>query len=318
MTSCPPPYRPLRGAEPPHFVDRAGDGDIGATGLAAGSAEAYLAGPGDPRFHRVITAAPGLGKTAALRAIGKEAASRLGWAVVLHHCQPKERALGLVADEVGSSVRQAWPAETGRFAREVLAFGQPSTRAATSAERSAFSSLAPACQDVAPGPGPTWHVLKNFLRLAGLFANSLSRGLVVMFDDADRLGGGEVEVLGHLAKSLARDELPVALALSGSPPLGARFARAGNFSRTVWASTLSRFDDDEAREALLIPAADRGVEIEEEALALLCATAAGSPLEIQRLGFAAWSAKDRPDVITLADAEEALGAVSPGVAARAS
>jgi hypothetical protein len=299
-------------------VDRADDGDIGSAGLVAGSVDAYLAGPGDPRFHRVIIGVPGIGKTAALREIGKEAASRLGWAVALHHCRPKERVLGPLVDEVGLSVAQAWPAEARRFAREVPAFSQASMRTATPAERSVLTDLALASCEVEPGAGPTWCALKNFLRLVGLLAKSLSRGLVVMLDDADRLGGAEVEALGHLAKSLSRDEVPVALALSGGPQLGARFARAGHFSRRVWASSLSSFDDDEAREALLIPAADRGVEIEEGALALLCAMAAGLPLEIQRLGFAAWSTRDRPETITPADVEAALAATSSPPAERAS
>ena len=259
-----------------------------------------------------------MGKTAALREIGKGAASRLGWAVAVHHCRPKERVLGLLVDEVSSSATQAWPAEARRFAREVLASSRPFARSAAPGEHPALANLALASGEVERSTEPTWCGLKNFLRLAGLFARSLSRGLVVMFDDADRLGGGEVEALGHLAKSLSRDGVPVALALSGSPLLGARFAHAGNFSRRVWASSLSRFDDDEAREALLIPAADRGVEIEEGALALLCARAAGSPLEVQRLGFAAWSTRDRAEVITLADVEEALGATSSPLAARAS
>ena len=128
MNNCPPPYRPLRGAEPPHFVDRAEGEDIGANGIVAGSMAAFAAGPCDPRFHRLVTSGPAVGKTAVLRAIGQEAARRLGWVVSFHSCQAKERALGALAAEIESAMLTQWPAYAGRLATEVLAFGCRSTR----------------------------------------------------------------------------------------------------------------------------------------------------------------------------------------------
>jgi hypothetical protein len=86
----------------------------------------------------------------------------------------------------------------------------------------------------------------------------------------------------------------------------------------VWPTSLEWFDDGEAREALIVPAAERGVDFDEEALELLCDAALGSPLEVQRLGFAAWSAASGSELISLADAREALGLVAPQVADRAS
>ncbi len=67
-----------------------------------------------------------------------------------------------------------------------------------------------------------------------------------------------------------------------------------------------------------MPAAERGVDFDEEALELLCAAADGSPLDVQRLGFAAWSAASGSELITLGDAHEALGLVGPLVTERAS
>ena len=52
----------------------------------------------------------------------------------------------------------------------------------------------------------------------------------------------------------------------------------------MWPTSLEWFDDGEAREALIVPAAERGVDFDEEALELpLCDASVGSPLEIQRL-----------------------------------
>jgi hypothetical protein len=139
-----------------------------------------------------------------------------------------------------------------------------------------------------------------------------------MFDDADRLGGAELESFGCLARSLSRAGLPVALVFSGGPQLGHRFARAGNYSGCIWLTTLVGLDESEAREALVVPAADGGVEFEEEALELLCHAAGGSPLELQRLGFAAWSAGEGAGLVTLAVARAALDLLMEGTEARAS
>jgi hypothetical protein len=154
--------------------------------------------------------------------------------------------------------------------------------------------------------------------VAGRFAAKRGRGLLLVFDDADVLGGGEVESLGHLARALARDDLPVALLMSGGPFLAARFARVGHFSGAVWPTYLERFDDAEVREALVVPAADRDVDFEDEALELLCVAAAGSPLEVQRLGFAAWSAAPGGRTVPVTAVEEVIGMARPELAARAS
>ncbi|MGH9105379.1 MAG: ATP-binding protein [Acidimicrobiales bacterium] len=300
MQNCPPPYRPFRGAEPPHFVERADDDNLGAQGLAAAAVAAWARGPADPRFHRLVVSAPAMGKSALLRALGRQAAKQLGWAVALHRCQPKERALGGVTAELLASVQHFWAADAAAIASAVLA-----------------ARVNPACLS-SPGAEPSWDELRQLLVLVGCFARRRSRGLLVAFDDADRLSGGEVEAIGHLARGLARDGLPVSVVLSGSPQLAERYRRAGNFSGVVWPTHLDCFDEAEAREALVVPANDRGVDLDEQALELLCAVAGGSPLEVQRLGFAAWSAARGAEVISVAHAEQAIDLVAPELAAKAS
>ena len=94
MTTCPPPYRPFRGAPPPHFVDRADAESIDGAGIVATSLAAYRAGPGDPRFHQLVTSTPALGKTAQARAVARQVSAQLGWVVTFHRCRPKERPCG--------------------------------------------------------------------------------------------------------------------------------------------------------------------------------------------------------------------------------
>jgi hypothetical protein len=60
------------------------------------------------------------------------------------------------------------------------------------------------------------------------------------------------------------------------------------------------------------------LEFEEEALELLCHAAGGCPLELQRLGFAAWSATGGAGVVTLPVARRALDLLMEATEARAS
>ncbi len=317
MTNCPPPYRPFRGADPPHFVDRADERDLVPSAIVASSTAAYLAGPADPRFHRLVVSEQALGKTAMLRAIAREAADRLGWPVAIHCCRPKERALGAVAGETLAGIQGRWPTEVGKLPVDARAFAPERLPIWLPGVPDSSSVPAEATAPRVDGK-EHWARLEHFFKSAGLLARALSRGILVVFDDADRLGGGEVESIGHLARSLSRDELPVALLLSGGPQLEERFARVANFSGCIWPTRLGWFDDSEAREALVVPAADRGVEFREEALELLCSSADGSPLELQRLGFAAWSAAGGAEVIGVDDVHAALALLSADTAARAS
>ena len=282
------------------------DDELGTAGICAASVCAYMRGPSDPRFHRLVVSAPAMGKTALLRAVARQASARLDWAVTFHRCRPKERALVMVTGEILASLQRQWPAQGPALASAVLAprlEGRWRQEAAHPAGRG--SVLTPRTVD--PRTEASWAELHHVLQLAGRFAQQLARGLLLVFDDADALGAGDVESLGHLARSLGRDGLPVALLMSGGQKLGARFARVGNFSGAVWPTPLEGFDDAEVREAVVVPAVDRNVEFQDEALELLCLAAGGSPLEVQRLGFAAWSATPAGEIVSVAAVKEAMG-----------
>lgn len=318
MTNCPPPYRPLRGAEPPHFVDRPHDEIFGAATMSSATIAALACGPSDPRFHQLVTSAPAMGKTAFLRAIGRLAATRLDWAVAFHHCRPKQRAIGTVITEVMACMQRQWPGRVGALASEVMMARLDGLGARWRDRQAAECGPAPVPCVLPMGAEVSWTELKHLLERSGRFAQGISRGLVVMFDDADLLGGGEVESLGHLARCLSRDGLPVSLVFSGGEALAERFSRVGNFSGTVWPTQLGWFDDAESREALVVPAIDRAVEFEDRALELVCGAAGGSPLVLQRLGFAAWSAARGSGRVAVPDVEEAMAQVGFELASEAS
>lgn len=272
MNAPPPPYRPLRGAEPPHFVDRGTEDDLSTAGVVAGVLDACRNGPSDPRFHRLVTASAAMGKTALLRAACRCVQERLGWSAVFHRCRRKEPALVAVASQVASAAKERWP-----------------------------GALLPMAQRT-----PPWELSRRALEVSGQLAANQGAGLLVALDDVDRLSMAEAEALGYLAQALAREQLPVALLMSASPWLGARFRKAGNFSCTLWHTELVPFGPSECREAIVVPAAERGVEFDEGALQLACKHAAGSPLEVQRIGFSSWAAAGGKKRVGMADVRAAL------------
>jgi len=215
MSTCPPPYRPFLGAPPPHFVDRADAEQIGVPGSVATSLAACLAGPADPRFHQLVVGAPELGKTAQARAVGRLVAGRLGWVVSFHRCGRKERAMGDVADQALAGIQRLCSPEARRAAAPAtdagFALAPYSTRPPG---RTGPGPRATVAKVVAVRAGAVMAELREFFALAGSFAQRISRGLMVVLDDADRLGGAEVECAGHLARGLARDGVPVAFLLT--------------------------------------------------------------------------------------------------------
>jgi hypothetical protein len=319
LTSFIPPYRPFRGAPPPHFVERFDAADFGAPGITAAALSAWAAGPASPRFHQLVVSAPAMGKTALLRDLCKKAESHLGWLAFLHRCLPKESALAAVASELLAGLARRWPWRKGavpwvgspRAGLGQWAGGPGPQLPPAVAPALALMPEQPAHPPAAPGAsgGSPWAALKSALWLAGEQARERRSGVLVAFDDADLLSDGEGELLGHLARSLSRDALPVALLLSGGEDLARRYARSANFSGAVWPVELGPFDGVETREALVVPAAERGVHFEGEALELLSSASAGSPLQVQRLGFATWTAAKRTGTVTSEDAQQAVALV---------
>jgi hypothetical protein len=314
-----PPYRPFRGAQPPHFVERADSTDFGAPSVVAAALSAWAAGPASPRFHQLVISAPAVGKTALLRELCQRAESHLGWAAHLHRCLPKERALGTVASEVIATLARRWPGGATAISLGALEarVGGPERPlgAQASGPTLPLLNLVPLPSGTAIGADRPWAALRSALWRAGEHALSVGRGVLVAFDDAEFLSDGEAELLGHLARSLSRERLPVAFVLSGGEDLALRYARSAHFSGAIWPIELGHFDGAEAREALVVPAADRGVDFDGEALDLLCSASGGSPLQVQRLGFASWTAARKTRAISTQDAQQAVALVRPLAAA---
>jgi hypothetical protein len=100
----------------------------------------------------------------------------------------------------------------------------------------------------------------------------------------------------------AQLQLPITIAGAGLPSLATLTGEAKSYAERMFTfPVIGSLPDDEAREALVVPAADEGVTWEEAALADVLVATEGYPYFVQEFGKQAWDAADGSNVITADD-----------------
>jgi hypothetical protein len=312
-----PPYRPQPGIMPPYFVDRETTED--QCGLVASALESLEAGPDDPRWHRLVVAEPSLGRSAALEVIAGRASRRLGWAAVCHRCRPGQRPLAALADLAAGAVSVTaarWPdSPLGLVGRRGARGGGPGEVMGGTLRWGGGQSGGSGRTALGEGTveGGTVAGLLALLESAGDRARRAGRGIILLVDDLQALAGPDLECLLAVLAGLGRGRSPVAFVGTSDGEAARRLAAHPGADR-LWRSTLGPLDPSESREAVVVPAAERGVSIDEEAVSILIEAAGGSPLSLQRLAYGAWMAAGGAGRITSRDVR--LAVRSPGTAGR--
>lgn len=286
MTTC-PPYRPVRGARPPHFVDRPPAGAVDGAGLVASCVAGLRNGPDDPRCRQLVTADPGMGKSAFCSQLAACASAELGWSSVVVQCRPKQAVLGALAERISALLPGAaplpQPSGPGCSCREAHPAGQ---------------RLRPVPPVLSSLSERSWDHLSEVVTRAARKLADMGQGLLLVLDDADGAVGGEAEGMACMARTLQARSLPVACLLTASEAAADRWqpwVRAGG---PLWHERLGAMHTEECAEALVVPAAERGARFELAALDLMCEFAAGSPLGAQRAGFVVWPTLGERGIVT--------------------
>jgi hypothetical protein len=144
--------------------------------------------------------------------------------------------------------------------------------------------------------------------LAGLFvelgevARDHECGVFVTIDELHyvRLPTLEALVMGlHRASQL---RLPITVAGAGLPSLATLTGEAKSYSERMFTfPVIGSLSEKEAREALVVPAADENVRWDDAALAKVLEATQGYPYFLQEFGKQAWDVADGPAAITLDD-----------------
>jgi hypothetical protein len=110
------------------------------------------------------------------------------------------------------------------------------------------------------------------------------------------LARGELEAVAAAMHRMSQTKLPVALVGAGLPQLPGLMVDAKSYAERLFAyPKLGALSEDAARQALVVPAAAKGVSFEDDALAQIISESGCYPAFIQAYGKEAWNhAPDSP------------------------
>ncbi len=262
------PYTPGAGLRPPKLAGRDEDLEVIAllvARLAAGRHERSL----------IYSGLRGVGKTVLLLEFDA-VATQAGWVTT-------------EVVEVGSQpeVRRALARMTQRLLRQL-------GRRPRAAERAADALGSPEAFLVGKDLEQD---LTDLLRTVGEVAAAGATGALLLIDEMQQLDQEALGALCYAFQDLSKRALPVALVGAGLPDLPLRLFGAKPYADRLFAKRdLGRLEAPAARAALVGPAAQHGLHLEEAAVLAVLEESAGYPYFLQEFGRELWNHVDASPV----------------------
>lgn len=152
--------------------------------------------------------------------------------------------------------------------------------------------------------------LADLLVAAGQAALDCDTGIVLGIDEAQYLGPEEIgAVIGAIHRTTQLN-LPVVLVAAGLPQLRGLAGQARTYTERLFTfPEIGALTDEEAQDALVLPAQAQQVEFEAAAIDLILKESRGYPYFVQEWGHHSWNAAPS-SLITHADVVAARGGVS--------
>jgi hypothetical protein len=133
--------------------------------------------------------------------------------------------------------------------------------------------------------------LAALFEVLGTTARELGIGVLVLIDELQESTLAELAALNTAVHQLGQADvpLPVIVVGAGLPSLPAQLAEVTSYAERLYDyRPIGLLDDDSARQALTIPANERGVAWNKDGLASAVSTAGGYPYFIQAIGKHVW------------------------------
>lgn len=144
----------------------------------------------------------------------------------------------------------------------------------------------------------------------GETARDLGVGVLILIDELQEASGEELAAVNTAVHQVGQASvaLPVVLVGAGLPSLPAQLAEATSYAERLYDyRTIGLLDEEAARQALTVPATERGVEWDDESLVAATTSAGGYPYFIQAIGKHVWD-NARSSPIGLDDVQVGLAA----------
>ena len=277
------PYRPGAGSPPPALVGRDD-----------------LIGDFDITVRRALDRRPGKSCVlVGLRGVGKTVLLNR-FAEIAEH---KKMKVGYVeASEVGDFPELL----AVRLRRILLELERGAARRAVSAVRRALSVLVSFTQTLPDGTSITVSAqplvgqadsglisedLADLLVAVGEAADSCDSGLLLAIDELHYLSKVDLAALVGSTHRTVQLGLPVVVAGAGLPQVPALLGEARTYAERLFEfPEIGYFSDDDAAAAVVLPAAELGVEFEDAAVARIVTESGKYPYFLQEWAYHAWNA----------------------------
>jgi len=294
------PYRPGAGRRPPLL---AGRGQL-LTSFDVLRRRAEERGEGDRGW--ILNGLRGVGKTVLLNEFLRQVSSR-GWIAAKVEAG-RTTALPMALNQ---SLVSALRTATGRHPEPRLRRLLGVFKAfSLKVDPTGSLSLGVDIQPIA-GIADSGRLAEDLAALFGVLgetARDLGIGVLVLVDELQEATSDELAALNAAVHHMGQDEVPGPLIVVGAglPSLPAQLAEATSYAERLYDyRSVGLLDDDAARQALVVPAADGGATWATDGLAAAVGTAGGYPYFIQAIGKHVWD-NARTNQIRLEDVEVGL------------
>ncbi len=292
------PYAPGAGTKPPALVGR--DREIEAFDVLLERLE-----NGYPEQSMIITGLRGVGKTVLLD-VFRDAAETRDWATVEWEVEKTAPFAAKVAAQVRRALVQIEP--KARWTDRLLKAASilKSFTLTFDSDGSISAALDIDALDGVGDSGTLSEDLSDVLVAVGEAARDHGVGVIFLIDEIQFLKSADLEALIVALHRCARRSLPLTLVGAGLPQMPRLAGEAKSYSERLFRFIgIGQLHPVEARDAIVLPAAARGVGFEESASAFVVGYTEGYPYFLQEYGRIVWD-ESSGSPVTLADVESAL------------
>ena len=277
------PYRPGAGSAPPALVGR----DELIDDFEITMRRALARRPGK---SCVLLGLRGVGKTVLLNRFSKIAEQR-------------EAKVGFIEASEGGGFPELLAV---RLRRILLELEQGAARRALSAVRRALSVLVSFTHTFADGSsvalsfeplagqadsGVLSEDLTDLFAAVGEAADTCGSGLLLAIDELQYLSNEELAAIVGATHRTVQLDLPVVVSAAGLPQIPAKLGDARTYAERLFEfPEVGRLGDNDAAAAVVLPAAELGVKIDEEAVKRIIEESGSYPYFLQEWAYHAWNA----------------------------
>lgn len=275
------PYTPGAGSRPAALAGR--DAEIERFQIALGRLSR-----GATEQGIVIHGLRGVGKTVLLNKL-EEVATEAGWVTAFSEVRREDDFRVVMARALFNAIRQLDAHRIGShvIARLKAAFASFSATLATDGTVRFGFEVAPARGTADSGDLET--DLVEMLQELGGAAEQGGTGGAILLDELQLAGRDDLEALVAAVHRAGQKALPIAVVVAGLPTLPAALAEAKTYAERLFSfPRLGSLKEDDARQALLLPARSEGVGYDDEALRMVLDRAGGYPYFLQEWGRGVW------------------------------